>query len=441
MGLGLSGLFPAVLYFLGIVALILVLFYKVEAGLFYLVPILPLQNVMDKMHNFPAGKDIVDILVVAMIIKWFLTSGSRGGNLFVKTDLNMPLILLILITFFGLLRGSSYLGHDLINFDDVRFLSWKNLIIMPLLYFITVNNIKTIKNIKVLSILMILSMILMDLVFINTFRFFKSWHFNYGARIVGTFSYLGPNELAAFYTQYTLLMIGILIHDHLKIRKLLFLTIIMLNTYCIIYLYSRAAYFASLMGLIIIGAIKNKKTLILVMLFLVFWTFLLPVSVQERIDMTQNEEGRLDSSANERIALKDHAIKIFREHPIVGIGYKTFSYTTGTIYDENIMKDTHNMYLNVLSELGIVGFTLFMILYLFALKNSLRLYRDAEDKYIKGLGFGFSICVIANMALNVTHDNWSYINLMGYYWVFLGLVVRANIIINEEKINAAETAN
>jgi putative inorganic carbon (hco3(-)) transporter len=90
------------------------------------------------------------------------------------------------------------------------------------------------------------------------------------------------------------------------------------------------------------------------------------------------------------------------------------------------------MFLKILVEQGVIGMFIFLSMFLIALKCGWRLYRDTEDPFFKGLGLGFIACVIATMTTNVFGDRWTYVQLGAYYWVFLALVVRSNIIIKEE---------
>ena len=76
-----------------------------------------------------------------------------------------------------------------------------------------------------------------------------------------------------------------------------------------------------------------------------------------------------------------------------------------------------------------IGITIYIYLYYLALRSGWELFRTSKEGPLKGLGLGFTACVITNMAANVTHDNWSYLNLMCFYWVFLALVIRAKKII------------
>lgn len=67
--------------------------------------------------------------------------------------------------------------------------------------------------------------------------------------------------------------------------------------------------------------------------------------------MTKNDEGELEESAAIRIVLWNEAMNMFRESPIIGKGFNTFQFT----YKDRVWKDTHNFYIKMLVELGILG--------------------------------------------------------------------------------------
>jgi len=106
---------------------------------------------------------------------------------------------------------------------------------------------------------------------------------------------------------------------------------------------------------------------------------------------------------------------MFMTNPVLGVGSGTFMAKHGI--------DTHNNYLKMLSEMGLLGIGIYLYLYYIAFKNGWRLYKENESYELKGLGLGFSMCVLSNMICNATHDSWTYTNLMSYYWILLGLVV------------------
>ena len=84
----LRGFAPLTLYVFWIFAVLISLFGKVNIGLCYLVPLLPLQNVVDKLLVYPWGKDFNDILLISMIIGWFVSKSSRGLQVMIKSPFN-----------------------------------------------------------------------------------------------------------------------------------------------------------------------------------------------------------------------------------------------------------------------------------------------------------------------------------------------------------------
>ena len=90
-----KGMAPYGLYAIGAVLLFLSLTGKTQWGLMFLVGLLPLTNVTDKLHSFPLGKDFVDILLIIMIIGWVIGSMVRGEKLVEKSALNTIMAVLI----------------------------------------------------------------------------------------------------------------------------------------------------------------------------------------------------------------------------------------------------------------------------------------------------------------------------------------------------------
>jgi len=68
-------------------------------------------------------------------------------------------------------------------------------------------------------------------------------------------------------------------------------------------------------------------------------------------------EGRIDESLNERFSYYHSALRIFLNHPIIGTGLGGWAVTEG-LGDVNI--HPHNIFLEILSETGIIGLTLFL---------------------------------------------------------------------------------
>lgn len=433
MGLGLSSYIPLVIYLLAPIVALLAIFRRVEIGLFFLVPLLPLTTVLNKIMQFPLGKDFVDIMIISMILGWFI---QKKEQLLEDTPFNKLILLMVITTWIAVLRGNVFLEEDL-SLSNTRLQVCKNFTILPALYFLTVNNVKDKKSLTLLVLLMAFSMLLMDLHFRSTFTWVKRYHFTPKMRLGGTLGYLGPNEFAAFFDQYSFVLLGIFFFDTLKMRRILFALFIILNSYVILFTYSRIAYFSALVGLTFICFIKDKRLLIPLVLLLIFWRAILPVSVVERIDMTFVSDSELTEEAAVQqgtVAVGETnvatvgrknvwklALETFARNPLIGTGYNTFATIAGY--------DTHNQYLKILAEQGLIGETIFLIFICLAFKTGWRLFKTARDSFLRGLGLGFSTCVIVVALGNLTGDHWTYYNLMAFFWVFLALVVKGRMLV------------
>ncbi|MCK5179520.1 MAG: hypothetical protein KAR32_08310, partial [Candidatus Omnitrophica bacterium] len=90
------------------------------------------------------------------------------------------------------------------------------------------------------------------------------------------------------------------------------------------------------------------------------------------------------------------------------------------------LTDTHNIYLKILAEQGLVGITIFLLLILVFFLQGTKLASGGEDDLEKGLGLGYAICIIVLMCNNVFGDRWTYMTLSSNLWVFTALVARLN---------------
>ena len=439
LGLGLTKYIPLFAYIVCVVCFFLTIFYKTEIGLYLVTLLIPLQNLMDRLQVFPFGKDIMDIYMLVFLL---IIALNRKDYSFRDKFVDKAIILLIFTSYSALWVGSFKLGLPYpISLNNEQFVMWKNFVMLPLLYFISINIINKRHQIFLLVWIMVTALVLMDINFYQNTKWFSYEHFVETNRAAGsTFSYLGPNEIAAFYAQITMFLIGVYLCDKVRFRRLFFLGVISFNFYCLLYLFSRGGYLSALAGLMFLGATKKRLILVLLLLLFLSWKVVLPNAVVERIEMTITEEG-LDHSSYSRIEMWSKAMKSVAINPLTGIGFGNTRYL-GIKSAKGVRRSVHNGYLKVLVEQGLIGLSIFLIVFYAALRKGWELYQNAEDPQMKGLGLGFVAMIIANLVGNLTGDKWSYFNAMGYFWILFGLVVKANEIVTVEKgsdISVAET--
>jgi O-antigen ligase len=187
------------------------------------------------------------------------------------------------------------------------------------------------------------------------------------------------------------------------------------------YTFSRAGYLAILFSVFVLGILKDRKLLLVLGGFLLVWQSVVPTAVRERVNMTQNSNGQLEASAQERVDLWENAERSILSSPIVGNGFATFQ--LGEHVDN--LKDTHNWYVKVLAETGLIGLILAMLLLQQLIALSYRLFKRASDPLYQGLGLGLLLTTCSCIVSNCFGDRWTYVEITGLLWVLAGAAIRA----------------
>jgi O-antigen ligase len=422
-GWGLSQLVGPIIFYTFVPAFLLTLFYRVEIGIFFLVPFLPLQNVLNYANDFPLGKDINDLMMLAMIIRWIYDKRKNGEKIFTPAAVNWPIVFIILWTFVALWRGAQYLGFPApAEASDPRVMAWKNLLMLPVLYFIIVNNIKNRRQVEILLVLMCLSMIVLFRNFYaasssRDLSEYTSWRF------IGGGQALGGNSFGVFLGQFTIIPLALMLFSSKSWHKAFFGFTAGLNIYCLMYSFSRSGYLAGAATLVFLGLAKDRRVLAALVILMLFWQALLPHSVVHRIEMTSVDDPS-DATAQERFGMWEMAKNIIAEHPIAGIGFCTtpFLQVKSTGFT-NTWASFHSSYFEQTVETGFIGLALYVAFFLMGIGYGWKLYKVTDDKLLQGLGLGFMGCVFGVLAGNIFGSYWNYLNVMAFYWVFLGLVI------------------
>ena len=132
---------------------------------------------------------------------------------------------------------------------------------------------------------------------------------------------------------------------------------------CLFYTRSRGSILAAAAALLLLGVLRYRKLFLAsVLAILVFGPWFVPDYVIERFQDTfegEAENDGLDNSATLRREMYLIAPRVFRESPIVGNGFGAFPAVANRLGRPELARSPHSWYIQVLTELGIVGFALF----------------------------------------------------------------------------------
>jgi O-antigen ligase len=331
-----------------------------------------------------------------------------------------------------------FLGFPLpLWFDDARLSDWKNYMVIFLLFFLVLAAIKNVKQMQILLLLICLSMLALNRNYINTARQRDFSAFSYEVRDEGTMGYAGVNGLAALEAQMSVFLLGLYsVHKNVK-AKWGYLLLIGTCLVSLTYTLSRGGYAAVLVGALFIGVLRNRKILLVLAVFLLTWQTIVPNAVRERVFMTQDSNGELDPSAGSRVTLWENAAEIIRSNPAIGTGFDTYKF----MHAVGPYEDTHNYYVKVMLETGIVGLIIFLAIVSLMFRAGFSLYRavQAED-FLRGLGLGVAGMLVATIVANIFGDRWTYIEETGFTWVFVAMALRGMMIVREQRAVAQTPA-
>jgi O-antigen ligase len=373
--------------------------------------------------DYPLGKNMLTILVIAVIVG-ALVHGKR---------LPKSKLYLIWLVFGVYLYFSMWMGAALGNapaplwLSDINFVTWKDYMVIPLLFVATALVVEDRKAVRTVILITAISLLFIDrsCILESTSR---TWtNFDESKRDEGPLAF-GSNETAAFLAQFAMFFWGFVQFVKRKKVKLLGYGLVAITLFATMYTFSRGGYLAVLFSVFVLGLLKDRKLLVILGVFLFTWQTIVPTAVRQRVTMTEDANGQLESSAQERVDLWKESWISIGHSPIVGNGFATFQLGQHT----DNLRDTHNWYVKVMVETGIIGLTIAFILLQQVIALSFRLFRRANDPLYRGLGLGLFLAMCSCMIANCFGDRWTLLEITGILWVLAGAAVRAIWLMAEE---------
>lgn len=173
-------------------------------------------------------------------------------------------------------------------------------------------------------------------------------------RITGTLQ--NPNIFAGYITMVLAILLGLFTESKAYKEKALYLLIMLVSATALVFTYSRAAMLTIFIVLIVLGILRDKSIIVVSILVAIVCLIANPLLLERMTSIFTT----VDTSTEMRLAFYEATLAMIEDHPILGCGWGAYFmvYPEYDFYlqgaDVKIVH-AHNVYLNYVAEVGIIG--------------------------------------------------------------------------------------
>jgi len=423
-------------------------------GLVILVPIVFYPRCITVF--LPAKEAVSSVLVLLALMFWGLRTINREEIKFISTPLNFPILSFIAICLLSLIWSNSF------------FSSLKELPLFltgPLLYFIIINSINDERQVRrILNVLLIVGSLfgiygILQYMGID----FDFWKGNIARQqVFGLFG--NVNYFAEYLIVPLPLVISLFFITRNKTHKTLLLVGILAMSGSLILTFTRGSYLAigiSSIFMFLLYLISRGKSFIkeykkififaLALIILITFLFVLPNPINKPGTVIYKIKGRTSisqftqsSSLKRRIAIWKFTMLMIKDRPLIGSGIGTFKYNSlnyqakffeqrenRSIYPHGFADKTHNEYLQLCAELGIIGLGIFIWIMVTYFNYGIKLLKKIKDNYKRGIIIGLMGSIMAVLVDSIFGFPLHLPATIVLFWLILALTI-ATIKIEED---------
>lgn len=420
---------------------IVVVAKRIEVLIIFLILVTPFQSKLPQSLNIGGGINAINILVFLVILLWLLHKVNGRFEQIRNNPMTWVFLAFYLMIFWGIIRSVHWMGWGIIPISLNPAKRW---ILPTFLFFpIAVSNFDE-KKIRLIILAIAAVVFLMAFQSLRDFHSVGFGHYSDSARLGGPFGAGGENDLAAFFVYYAPLLAAAAFFDRKIIDKFVYYGVVFLSIVTILFTYSRGAYLGGTAALLFLGVTKKRGLLFLGIILALTYRLWIPSAVTERVEMTEKHmiveqpgeiilppsaiENNFEKSTALRITIWKGALKMIQEYPIRGFGFRMFEPFMTNYAQIAYHMDTHNMYLRTAVEHGLPGLGVFLLLWIVPFIAAARFYKIAKLPVSRGVSLGLMAGIIGIAVVNLWGSRFFREELVGLYWVVLGIFYRLKAI-------------
>lgn len=371
------------------------------------------------INNIGISNELL-IFFLIILLKFFYSRPKIVTRKIKLYDKYLPVLFLLLLIL--ILLG----GFKIKSFPQYIYAMLQ--LIVPMMFIFSID-IKDINNLdKLLKIIVLINLIYSCLALIASMNFGVLMSM-LGNDVKGVYEeqyraslMLGSSITVSYYFNITLPICFFTYYSTKdKVWKNITLISVLLNIVATMILLSRSATINSLIIVIIyILFVKNKNITKIKKWIFVIILFMGAIFVMSKFDISRLFIGFKDDSINERVKAIGIGRYIFKNNILIGSGMGYFferAYTSRTIIVDGIegLIDPHNGYILILSELGISGMLLIILIFF----RITKMFKNINDKILRKTAYIIVIVYLLSAiggSQLINEPSFSVI-----FWIYMGI--------------------
>lgn len=360
------------------------------------------------------------LLVLCTTISFVIKICLDKNFKFRYTPLNAFIIVFVLI----------YMFAGIISLDMMSSIKIAMLVISFILfYFVIVNSITSKKQLKIMLNIFVIIGALVSLFGIYQYLFagsFASSSFvdkemfeDIKTRVNGTFD--NPNVLGEYLLFVIPVIASLFFAEKGWMKKVFYIGVGGVSVICLALTYSRGCYLGLLLALGVFVLLINLRWIIAFAMGLLVAPAFLPQSIINRFSSIGN---MADSSTSYRVSIWKGAIDMIKDYWYRPIGQGTTAFNSiYPLYSYSGVgaQHTHNLFLQLLIETGILGLISFLgIIYKF-FQNVFCGLKKTKDLFYRYCFIGFASGMIGFLLQSIFDNTWYNNKIILIFWIFVAL--------------------
>jgi putative inorganic carbon (HCO3(-)) transporter len=399
-----------IVIFIALMIALLVL-WRVEVGIILLVLLLPFVST-----TLVIG--LVALTILSYVIKLF-----NGQASFTFTPLSLYLFIFAVVLVFSAVFSATPQSSLKTGVVWLLYLA---------LYPVIVNTIKDKRILYLLLILLVVSATLQSLYGIYQYSFGlfidnEGWadselFADIKTRVIGTLD--NPNILAQYLELIIPLGLALFWTTRDWARKMFFITCTMIMILCMLLTYSRAGWIALVLSVLVFGLLRDRKVLLLGVLGLFVAVYFLPSSFMNRLSSIGNLG---ESSTMYRTFIWKSALYMLKDFWFSGVGLGTNAFSA--VYNQFYMREgvfafhTHNLYLQLWIETGILGLLSFLTVVFVNIKHALSALLQSRSIVIKAILASLLAGLSGFLFHGLLEHSFYNLRILLLFWILLAFIM------------------